>query len=147
MFVLGSVSTGTLRPEDLLEVFAHTLENLTTNGTPLTEAAHIAYRQLMDDDDDAAYENASEIIQELEDAINENIPVPFVYFGAHEGDGADFGFWPDHEGLQEAINNAENTAFGDDECNLEEEGLIVQISDHGNVTVYDSEHNELWSCV
>ena len=34
-----------------------------------------------------------------------------------------------------------------DELTLDDDGVIVQISDHGNVTVMDMERNVLWSVV
>jgi hypothetical protein len=42
---------------------------------------------------------ASEIIADMMDALNDLAPAGY-YFGAHEGDGSDFGFWPLSEWMQ-----------------------------------------------
>ena len=125
-FQLGSISTGTLRPEDLLPRFMGALEELT--GT---------IEERYDED------NMDELIDDLNNACP-----PFVYFGALEGDGADFGFWPDMDRLNEALQvnglpHLDEPKFID----LEDDGLIVHISDHGNVTVMDIDHNVIWSTV
>jgi len=123
-FQLGSISTGTLRPEDLLPRFMGALEELT--GT---------IEERYDED------NMDELIDDLNNACP-----PFVYFGTLEGDGADFGFWPDMDSLNEAMQYGDVT-FHDDERILDEHDAIVQVSDHGNVTVMDMERNVLWSVV
>jgi hypothetical protein len=42
----------------------------------------------MKDEEDAHF-----LLTEIQDALELFAP-PGAYFGAHEGDGADFGFWP-----------------------------------------------------
>ena len=158
MFQLGSISSGTLRTEDLQESFAHAIKRL-------TEAPH--YEQLAW----LAIEDGSlDMVDELQEALNELCP-PFVYFGTHPPKdcdcdglhgshwsncasktyGADFGFWPDHDALQDATSHAyANHAITvpvSDTREFEAEGAIVQVSDHGNVTVMDMERNVLWSVV
>jgi len=85
------------------------------------------------------------INETLFDALNELCP-PFVYFGTHKGDGADFGFWVDWDRLNEARQNIGMASESDEEI-LKEDNVIVQVSDHGNVTVMDMERNVLWSVV
>ena len=135
MFQLGSISSGTLRTEDLQESFAHAIKRL-------TEAPH--YEQLAW----LAIEDGSlDMVDELQEALNELCP-PFVYFGAHPGDGSDFGFWPDMDSLNEAMANADGECSNSNcEHLLTNDGVIVQVSDHGNVTVMDMERNVLWSVV
>jgi len=123
-FQLGSISTGTLRDEDLAPIF---ISHLVESG--------------------ADYGDIPEDVDGLIEALNAICP-PFVYFGTLKGDGSDFGFWADWDSLEEAnynANNAQLTRGYDFE--IEEEGIIVNINDHGNVTVYDMDRNELWSCV
>lgn len=74
----GTVSHGTLRAEDLIFKFAEVLRELNQ-----AKYAKLALRQPDDLD---------EYVVELADALNEEAPVGY-YFGAHEGDGSDFGFW------------------------------------------------------
>lgn len=84
--VEGSISTGTLRTDDLLNAFASELERLVPfNSRKLVADA----REAMGKDD----EEASEIVNELQDELNTIAHREGFYFGNLEGDGADFGFW------------------------------------------------------
>lgn len=126
---IGSVSSGTLRSEDLIDAFEAELEYL---GAELPRPC----------DDPAEY------VSELFDALGELAP-PYAYFGANEGDGADFGFWPDLESIRWDRENGTLADF--DDTSDEYSGLSVNISDHGNVSIVqhngDGTHEELWSCV
>ena len=121
-FQLGSISTGTLRPEDLAPVF---IEELLSRGV-----------------------DAGDVPEDMDGLYNalDNICPPFVYFGTLEGDGADFGFWVDWDRLNEARQNIGMASESDEEI-LKEDNVIVQVSDHGNVTVMDMERNIIWSVV
>ena len=130
-FQLGSISTGTLRTEDLLPAFVSALEAL--GGA-------------IDTGDWNDPEQATWDMEALTDALQTLCP-PFVYFGTLEGDGSDFGFWPDMDSLGEAMQRMGMARGESDEERLEEDGIIVQVSDHGNVTVMDMERNVLWSVV
>ena len=126
---LGTISHGTLRSEDLLAAFADELEYLCkANDLPVDGLVQEA--RDVDPDSDAG----SEIVNELIDALNEFAP-PYCYFGAHEGDGSDFGFWPSIESIEElpAIDDDSDEAIaaataGGEDCRY--------VNDHGNVTVY-----------
>jgi hypothetical protein len=145
-FQLGTVSHGTMRPQDLLPIFVSTIDSL--NG----DQPSTSYLGFSDDlPDDHMYwqsEEAGWDMEALFDAL-QNCSPPFVYFGAHEGDGSDFGFWPDTESLNEELRvnglpHLDEPEFVD----LEEYNIIVHVNDHGNVTVYDDMSNiVLWSCV
>ena len=138
-FQLGSISTGTLRTEDLLEAFANTLQQFNRTHPLLGEYLDIHANDAWDSD------KAADLLNEgFFNALQEICP-PFVYFGTLEGDGADFGFWPDIETIQEIVNIAECDASQGISC--PDDGVIVQVSDHGNVTVMDMERNVLWSVV
>ena len=88
-FQLGSVSTGTLRMEDLLETFAATLNSLDKANPLIGEALDLL---ALEDWTEEQSEKASEIVNELSDALNATCPMG-VYFCTLEDDGADFGFW------------------------------------------------------
>ena len=83
---------------------------------------------------------ASEIISTLEDALGE-FAKPYCYFGALEGDGADFGFWPSHEQISELP-----TVEGSDEARELGEDC-KSVNDHGNVTVYGGDGSILLELV
>jgi hypothetical protein len=158
-FQLGSISTGTLRTEDLLPAFIDAITALGgTLPNDLECVKHMEYTNLpsyasvavIDDaadfwvSDDAGYD-----MQALENTLQELCP-PFVYFGNLEGDGADFGFWVDMDRLNEELQ-WERDHYPDDsvpdELTLDDDGVIVHVNDHGNVTVMDMERNVLWSVV
>ena len=163
---IGSISHGTLRTEDLLPAFIDELTRL--GGTlpgDLECVKHMEYTNLPsyatsapEDEDNPFWqsEDAMWDMEALTDALQECCP-PFVYFGAHPGDGSDFGFWPDMEALEEALRFAHNhgdvTAVRGEkvirDCTCEDcnHGILVQVNDHGNVPVMDMDRNELWSCV
>jgi hypothetical protein len=153
---IGSISTGTLRAEDLLEAFAAELQErirATTwadRGDPSVHERLVfdaQNRYYLDDGRDEREEEASDLVSELSTALNEYCP-PFVYFGALEGDGADYGFWPDVDALEEAMREARSSGMADDATvYLGDYGVMVQVSDHGNILVMDMDRRELWSCV
>lgn len=87
----GSISTGTLRSEDLIPVFAATLRELvgktiTSYEASIIKEAEGSLEELTPDEQD-------ELVGILQDALDDRAPVG-LYFGSHKGDGADFGFWP-----------------------------------------------------
>ena len=143
-FQLGSISSGTLRTLDLLEAFASEAE--ARCGDMATRAVSTAHRYL---DPDAVVddEQVQETLDELRFLLEDSCP-PFVYFGTLPGDGADFGFWPDFDAIDESCarkhhRRTHNPDTG--EITLEDEDVIVHVSDHGNVTVMDMERNVIWS--
>ena len=165
-FQLGSISTGTLKTEDLLEAF---LPYLNKENEHAQEAQAVLERIATDTwppgiDNLEQYLtefNTSELLDIIMDELQELCP-PFVYFGTLEGDGADFGFWPDMNRLDEALYNQTGAPHLDNvpsyclpmhqdypygEITLEDDSVIVQLSDHGNVTVMDMERNIIWSVV
>ena len=143
-FSIGSISTGTLLTEDLLEAFSSELERLDPSNLLLMEVSKLLGTGADSLDDDQE-EQAGYLLDEITDALNALCP-PFVSFGAHPGDGADFGFWPDHNGLEDALMYGEFTGEEDTKF-LPEDGVYVHISDHGNIAVYDKDRNLLWDCV
>lgn len=108
----GSVSWGTLRPDDLADAFASALDDLreariapraTTAPHSADEVREVgAADRILGEvegsraalgDDWAESEVAPEQVDALADALNA-WALPGFGFGANDGDGADFGFWP-----------------------------------------------------
>lgn len=94
----GSISHGTMRTEDLLPKFLEVLQNLNKN----------AYEKLVGGLDLNAETNwerfvactpvgADEILESLFDMLDMEAPEGY-YFGAHPGDGSDYGFWETTDG-------------------------------------------------
>ena len=152
-FNLGTISAGTMRPQDLIPSFLETLDSL--GGTipgDLECGTHIEYTNwpstdltTIDDDDPFwASEEASWDLDALFDALGELCPA-YVYLGTHPGDGADYGFWPDIDSLEDDLRYAEPT--DNPEEKILDTNCIVQINDHGNVTMMTLDREVLWSCV
>ena len=147
---LGTVIHGTMREEDLIPAFLDELERL----NPERAASYrneIPEEALEDPENDWwSSEEAYWVLEELFEALDEYAP-PYVYFGANEGDGSDYGFWIDRYSLQEAIENDEVLRVEDlSEVPADYEGLVLHESDHGNLTLYECASGnfvEIWSVV
>lgn len=158
----GSVSTGTLKTEDLLSAFVAELQEfdafdqLTKEMAQCCETADalalgINNNWLNDD----GLEAASDVVGELIDHLNSLAP-DYMSFGAHEGDGADYGWWPSIEALEDAVRDGDCLKVDDlGQVPDNYTGLVMQVSDHGNVELYRLTNNgnnqrlctPLWSCV
>jgi hypothetical protein len=102
-FVPGTVSHGTLNLYDLANAFLEALETVAPAAyQQLAFPAGITpdYLRAIDEGRSADYwatEDAGWFVNEcLFDALNDAAPEGYC-FGAHEGDGADFGFWETEE--------------------------------------------------
>lgn len=107
-----SVSHGTMRNVDLLQSFASALEA----ASEADGYKHVRHSCLIEDaynyaddetDLDPDSEEASDIVNELFDALNWHAP-DGTMFGSHEGDGSDYGFWQYND--DEACNDEEQDA-------------------------------------
>ena len=162
---IGSVSTGTLRPEDLLAAFLHELEwQLRRNGGHFSKPENFGERDrlngLVGEAQDCFAEDGQSIVEEKEaeadELVNETLPdalstfaLPYCYFGSHPGDGADFGFWPeDIEFVKEQVEFVSSRGEEyppDDFC-----GEWLHINERGNCTLYvrsNGQDREVWGIV
>jgi hypothetical protein len=94
---LGSISHGTHRAEDLIPAFLSALEDVAPGWANRHQRHAAEVLDALASDDDETRENADENARELIDALFDHLdacsPIG-AYFGAHVGDGADFGWWP-----------------------------------------------------
>jgi hypothetical protein len=132
---LGSVISGTLDQEDLLDAFASELRRLVPDH-PLVKQAYALTAEWGEGTPEEA-QQLYDLVYELEDALSELCP-PFLYFGPHPGDGSNFGFWLDWEALKEAMYT-EGAPKGE-YIHLEEQGLWVLVNDRGNVSVFEDDN-------
>ena len=146
--IIGSVSHGTLRSQDLLSVFLVTLRELGDTKTVDRINAEIPPKAFKDKNDEWwSTGEAEEIINGLFDALD-NFAPPFFYFGTHEGDGSDFGFWFSPDAFEQACLAGEVFKVnGEWPASLPACEYVAKISDHGNVTLYDKKRNEIWAIV
>ena len=157
----GTVSHATLRTEDLLESFASELEwQVRRNGDFLSRPENFAMRDRLnnlvglaqdawaEDGQTLQDENAAaEMINGLQDALNE-FAAPYAYFGAHPGDGSDFGYWPDIDGVRESVDfmSSQDQEYPADDF----QGEWMHINERGNCTLYvrtNGKDSEIWSIV
>jgi len=93
---IGTIIHGTLRTIDLLEAFSEALAALNDGRLDhvrlVGEADDMLGRLERGTTAADSYE-ANDLLCEFFDALNEYAPDD-SHFGPHDGDGADFGFWP-----------------------------------------------------
>lgn len=148
---IGSISSGTMRPEDLISAFLSELRNQRPLRREHLQLAREIERQLNAPDRDEApayFESdvAQYHLEDLFEALNEYAPAYF-YFGANPGDGADYGYWlsegfeDDFDGLK--VSDLAKVLRG-------YTGEVLQVNDHGNMSLYAYSRGrgrELWAIV
>ncbi len=107
----GTVSHGTMRPEDLIPCFVSVADSIkdeigapgstTEPGSETMERSRMVGRiddllgeieRRMESDDYFDTEDAGRDLEALFDLLSDLAPEGY-YFGANEGDGSDYGFW------------------------------------------------------
>jgi len=150
---IGSVSSGTMRNQDLIPSFLWEANRLRLTRDERNEVRAIQKRvnkvtngEFGDSD---AYWQAEESEWDLGNLFDilENHSLPYFYFGAHEGDGADYGWWlsscfeEDFDGLKVGDLSEVPTGYS---------GEVLHVSDHGNMTLYAYSRGrgrEVWGVV
>lgn len=94
----GTVIHGTLRCEDIIPAFTEVLEEYAPERARILRKEYgNVYRALEDGNPDWGDEqfrnDVAALLDSLFDGLNDAAPTGY-YFGAHPGDGSDFGFWP-----------------------------------------------------
>lgn len=141
----GSISTGTLLPSDLIPAFCDELRALrgaVPAGLWRDARRAMASESVMDD-------IGPELLSDLIDALNEFAPA-YGYFGAHPGDGADFGFWLADDFEQVARDDGALFVLDTSAVPAGYSGEVVHVNDHGNVTLYAARNGqlrEIWAVV
>jgi|TARA_Y100000034_G_C6858193_1_gene390278 hypothetical protein len=145
---IGTLIERTLRSEDLIPAFHGLLEELNPGNKKLNGINE--FKKFINDDEipEEHLDNAIEYVSELIEELNYLSPA-HVYFGSVEGDGSDYGYWPELEFDNCDITVTKtpsplihDTEFIDNDCQV-----IVQQNDHGNVTVTDMKRNVIWAIV
>lgn len=170
---LGSVSSGTLRPEDLIPAFIDALdgirEQLAAPGSTTEAPAVLADRVRQSESLDYFlgdmevrqrtsnyYEGeiAERDLDQLTDLLDAYAP-PYCHFGAHPGDGADYGYWPDWEAIDAASQNG--SVQGECTIYVAEPGepwpirlpscveYVLETGTNGAAVLYDRDGTEIWS--
>ena len=151
---IGSVSTATMREQDLLPRFAEELLRQKPCRRVHRSLACKVLRRVSkcidgrfgEADEYFASEDAGWDLEALTDALQEYAPAYF-YFGSHPGDGADFGFW-----LSESFEEDFDGLRVSDLCEVPAgySGEVLLVNDHGNMSLYAYSRGrgrELWGIV
>lgn len=111
----GSISSGSLRPEDVVPELLWTLEHRTDKRGAVKARKLRREWEAQEGREDREVEDA--IWQEAIEALETYAP-PFCYVGAIEGDGADIGVWLSEDALAEAIREGEVWPERDCDCQV-----------------------------
>jgi len=133
---IGSWSTGTMRTEDLAQTLIDMAHYVGIDDDP-----NIVIIADWDDDadhDGDDYETIDDAIADAIDVLQEYAPM-YCYVGASEHDPADFGVFPSDDAIREAIRTGVELIPTDrngagSTINVED-GVIIDVNDHGNVTI------------
>jgi hypothetical protein len=158
---LGSVSSGTLRAENLIPAFIDALDSLkdamSTSGDASykddvrrIDAKLATIEEHQQADDYYECDEASFDLEELTDLLNIFAP-PYAYFGTHPGDGADFGFWIPEDVAQQVRDSDGQVVSDLSELGDDYRGEALIVNDHGNCTLGyiddGGEFVEVWAIV
>lgn len=138
---IGSVSSATMRNEDLIPEFTSELRRLGHRSKELTRI-----EKAMGVPGYFETEDAYNDLEWLFDALGEHA-LPYMYFGAHPGDGSDYGFW-----ISDSIDYDFEGLRVDDTAEVPEDytGEVLHVNDHGNMTLYTAKRGkltEVWAVV
>jgi hypothetical protein len=156
---IGSVSHGTMREEDLIPEFLDLADSIRLSKEDRrriqeirrrVSATRVALVGFAHPEYWTSEEAAEDLNETLFDVLNAYVP-PYCYFGAHAGDGSDYGVWPSHDALDDAIREGEvwDTRKGKYEPQSTERTWRYRlvVSDHGNMTLYRRNGQEVWGVV
>jgi hypothetical protein len=166
---IGSVQSGSLRNQDLIPSFLWEANRLHLTKDERKEVRHIekAVNKVSNGqygDSDAYWTDEVsawhlEALFEILDAHS----LPYFHFGAHEGDGSDFGWWLS-SCIEEEFADASSNFAKCDGAKLPSNikvseladvpkgftGEVLHVNDHGNTTLYSFSRGrarEIWSLV
>jgi hypothetical protein len=134
---IGTISHGTLLPEDVIPALEVTLNYVDPDGAQEVAARYADWREL-----DA--EVADWYLEELVDLLDEHVP-EYCYVGAHPDDPADIGVWPDCDAAELAIADGDAVRVSDP-AEVPAQGTAVFVNDHGNMALYVN-GKLAWDCV
>lgn len=139
---VGTVSHATMRKEDLIPSFTSELRWLGHRSKELTRIE----RESRKGDSYYESEESDYDLQSLFDMLDSHAP-PYMYFGSHPGDGADYGFW-----ISDSLEYDFDGLKVDDLSDVPADytGEVLEVNDHGNMTLYSAKRGkltEVWGVV
>lgn len=150
---MGSVISGTMRPEDLIPAFLAELENQTPTKREHQKLVREITRQIdsPDSEDEPSYYESDGALWDLESLLEalQDYCLPYFYFGAHQGDGADYGYWLS-ESWEDSIPDGALKVSDTSEIPRGYTGEVFLVNDHGNLTLFKvvrGRKYEVWGVV
>ena len=106
---IGTVSWGTHRPSHLIPKFLIALEkcNFAKYSEIRSRCPIFVFKPDSVDKEWFDTEDAAEVLDDLFKALRDAGVDNYLYFGAHDGDGADFGFWVDWDRIEDDLATGE----------------------------------------
>jgi hypothetical protein len=170
-YPIGSVSHGTMRPEDLIPDFVYELRSQARRRNLRSKHLQLcrSIEARMSKDGYYESEESDSDLEFLFDALGE-YAAPYFYFGAHPGDGSDYGFWlseswdEDFEDVKDGDiwrhgklkpiyrDDMPSAIKVNDIADIPKwfRGEVAVVNDHGNVTLYvktSRKLHEVWAVV
>lgn len=147
---IGSISSATMRPEDLIPAFCSELRYLGHRSKELTKIEK-RYNTAINGEfgeNDAYFQDevSSWDLDSLFDMLDTHA-LPYMYFGAHAGNGSDYGFWV-IDGLEYDFDGLKVSDTGDVPSDYT--GDVMHINERGNMTLYACKRGkltEIWAVV
>ena len=148
---IGTVIHGSLRTQELIPAFLDLArEYAPEHYAQLCALPFGPIPAYAAEDEDADWwhsDDAAYLLDELYNLLDEHAP-DYCTFGAHDGDGSDFGFWPNWQALEDAVTDGEVLKVGDlAGVPSDWRGPVLLVNDHGNATLYDEAGTETWRAV
>lgn len=140
---IGTISSGTLRPEDLIPAYADALSGIRLSAHDRQQVRSIVreYEQCaaLGDTDETLNDD---LVDELR-MIAENYVPAYCYVGSTDGDGAEIGVWPSWEAIDDdarssntgSIARASKTHTARELAHHGQD-YALEVNDHGNTTLY-----------
>ena len=142
----GTVSNATMRPEDLIPAFLDELRS----KRPLTRSHRKIASDIHRRMQKRGYWDSEDVGYDLENLFDllDVYAAPYFYFGAHPGDGSDYGYWL----AEDWEENFDGIKIGDlADLPSRYVGEVLVVNDHGNMTLYNRSRNgrirEIWGIV
>ena len=161
-FDIGTISEGTLKTEDIGNNLIWDMDRLELDNTDLVLFKKLK-REFSEEierleESEEEYSEKLEYIFDETKEIADNYTPDYCYLGMHQGDGADFGVWPEPELFEDTRQGGfDGFVFTSTiETNSVEEHVPAEythylaVNDHGNCTLWSRDGDtwtECWSVV
>lgn len=142
---IGTVSHGTMNPDHLIPRFIAEFDR----QSPRSRADRTVVARIKRASRSKVYWESEQSMVDVDYLMDilDHYAMPYFYFGAHPGDGSDYGYW-----LSDDFKDAFDGLKVDDTSQVPARysGEVLHVSDHGNMTLYVARKGkltEVWGIV